>query len=622
MSILRLPDDILFLLADNLSRERDINALAQTSRRLYPPLNRLLYQYNIRHSNSSALRWGVYVGCEGTVRKCLELGAPIECKPKTDPNDEDADSDEDISETPLVNIAAERGYDGVLKPLLDYGANPNENRQFPRVPLGLAIQNGHDAAMRVLLAREDTKVTLPSTPFSQQPLHFALERGSLESVLLLIERGADLQQYESTGARALHPAIRSGSQALVEFLMSRGCNPLSCCGYTALSLAAVMGHQSLVQYFLAHGVDPDIRDRTGFTALGHAAKEGHADIVETLLAWGVRTENVGEDGETALCWAARENHEMVVDVLLRHGVDPNSPNSHGIRPIHWAVTNGSIPLFKALLARGARIDIQTDGETLLHIAVRRNDQPLVEILIQLGIEVDKPDNAGRTALTVAAAGGHLEMMELLLAKGADMTIRDQRNWAPLHTALWRHQDEAVEFLLRRGADPDFATEHGPDRLIDAVANQMVRVTRYLLENGVDPDPVSQSGRTPLLTACEFFRGNDYEIAEMLLRTGRANVHARNAEGRTPIMCATGQENPDPRLVQLLVTHGANVNDKDEDGWSCLASACAAGNEEIARTLVEAGADLNTRDSYGQTPLDQVHSQSPLYEYLLEKGAEL
>lgn len=45
MSILRLSDDLLFLLADHLSRERDINALAQSSRRLYHPLNRFLYQY-------------------------------------------------------------------------------------------------------------------------------------------------------------------------------------------------------------------------------------------------------------------------------------------------------------------------------------------------------------------------------------------------------------------------------------------------------------------------------------------------------------------------------------------------------------------------------------------------
>ncbi|KAK9597066.1 hypothetical protein V6Z92_003525 [Aspergillus fumigatus] len=211
-------------------------------------------------------------------------------------NDRDDDRHEDVSETPLVNVAAGRGYEGVLKLLLDFGASPNESRQFPRVPLSLAIQYGHDAAVRVLLAREDTTVTLPSAPFSQQPLHFALGRGSLECVLLLIERGADLQQYESTGSRALYPAISSGSHALVEFLVNRGCNPLGCCGYTALSLAAVMGHQSLVRYFLAQGVDPEIRDRTGFTALGHAAKAGHADVVETLLEWGVRRDNVGEDG--------------------------------------------------------------------------------------------------------------------------------------------------------------------------------------------------------------------------------------------------------------------------------------------------------------------------------------
>jgi ankyrin repeat protein len=96
-----------------------------------------------------------------------------------------------------VNIASERGYDRVLKLLLDYGANPNEDGHFPQVPLSLAIKNGHDAAVRVLLAREATNVTLPSDPFSQQPLHYALQRGSLEYFLLLLGRGADIQEYES-----------------------------------------------------------------------------------------------------------------------------------------------------------------------------------------------------------------------------------------------------------------------------------------------------------------------------------------------------------------------------------------------------------------------------------------
>ncbi|KAH1679091.1 hypothetical protein KXX46_008844 [Aspergillus fumigatus] len=568
MSILRLSDDLLFLLADHLSRERDINALAQSSRRLYHPLNRFLYQYNIRHCHRSALRWGVYMGAEGTVRQCLELGASVD----------------DVSETPLVNVAAGRGYEGVLKLLLDSGASPNESRQFPRVPLSLAIQYGHDAAVRVLLAREDTTVTLPSAPFSQQPLHFALGRGSLECVLLLIERGADLQQYESTGSRALYPAISSGSHALVEFLVNRGCNPLGCCGYTALSLAAVMGHQSLVRYFLAQGVDPEIRDRTGFTALGHAAKAGHADVVETLLEWGVRRDNVGEDGETALCWAARENHAVVVEVLLRHGADPNSPNPRGIRPIHRAVTNGekhsSISPHGGTIGRWLKCS-SSWAPKWIHETTR-----------------------GRTPFAVAAAGGHVAMMELLLANGADMTTRGRGTCAPLHRALWSCQDEAAAFLLRRGADPDFAAADGSRQLILAVRSRMVRVTRYLLEHGVDPDPLSNCGRTP-----------------RCLLPVRVNVHARNADRRTAIMFATGEDG-DPQLVRLLLAHGANPDDQEEDGWSCLERAIGAGNEETARILVEAGANVNARDSYGQTALRLVHSRDPFYAYLLEKGAEL
>ncbi|KAH2006453.1 hypothetical protein KXV78_008444 [Aspergillus fumigatus] len=499
-------------------------------------------------------------------------------------NDRDDDRHEDVSETPLVNVAAGRGYEGVLKLLLDSGASPNESRQFPRVPLSLAIQYGHDAAVRVLLAREDTTVTLPSAPFSQQPLHFALGRGSLECVLLLIERGADLQQYESTGSRALYPAISSGSHALVEFLVNRGCNPLGCCGYTALSLAAVMGHQSLVRYFLAQGVDPEMRDRTGFTALGHAAKAGHADVVETLLEWGVRRDNVGEDGETALCWAARENHAVVVEVLLRHGADPNSPNPRGIRPIHWAVTNGekhsSISPHGGTIGRWLKCS-SSWAPKWIHETTR-----------------------GRTPFAVAAAGGHVAMMELLLANGADMTTRGRGTCAPLHRALWSCQDEAAAFLLRRGADPDFAAADGSRQPILAVRSRMVRVTRYLLEHGVDPDPLSNCGRTP-----------------RCLLPVRVNVHARNADRRTAIMFATGEDG-DPQLVRLLLAHGANPDDQEEDGWSCLERAIGAGNEETARILVEAGANVNARDSYGQTALRLVHSRDPFYAYLLEKGAEL
>jgi ankyrin repeat protein len=606
MFFLRLPDDILLLLADNLERE-DINALAQTSRRLHQPLNQYLYQYNIRHSHSSALRWGVELGREGTVKRCLELGAPVDCK----------------RDTPLVIIASERGHDRVLKLLLDHGANPNEDRDFPRVPLSLAIQNGHDAAVRVLLAREGTNVTLPSAPFSQQPLHYALERGSLECFQLLLERGADLQQYEVRGARALHPAVRSGSQNLVEFLIGRVCDPLVCCGYTALSLAAVMGHLSLVQYFLAHGVDPNIRDRVGFTALGHAAKEGHADVVETLLAWGVETGIPGEDSETALSWAVRENHEKVVDLLLKNGADPNSSNRRGECPLYRAVTNGSTTMFKALLAYGARPDTETDcGGTLLHLAIRQAHQPLIEMLIQLGIEVNKPDWAGWTALSIAAASGNIKLMELLLANGADMTTHDIEDRTPVDLALRMCHDEAAELLLRRGANPSYPTTNSSEQLFHAVKYDMVRVTRFLLENGVEPDAVDRFGSTPLLlVATDGFSLGRPEIAEMLLRTGRVNIHARDPGGRTPLICATA--GMDTRLMKLLLSHGANVEDRDQEGFTAFLAACYTGDVEICKILLDAGADINCRDNRGNTPLFHAADLDDcIYEFLVQMGAKL
>jgi ankyrin repeat protein len=71
----------------------------------------------------------------------------------------------------------------------------------------------------------------------------------------------------------------------------------------------------------------------------------------------------------------------------------------------------------------------------------------------------------------------------------------------------------------------------------------------------------------------------------------------------------------PQLVRLLLSHGANVDDSDEEGWTSLAGACASGDET--------GADINSRDNYGHTPLYQVgHVSESLKAFLLEMGAEL
>ena len=98
-----LANELLISIAENLCLERDINAFAQTDRRLYRLLNKYLYHHNVRHGESSALLWASEQGRVETVGKILEVGAP------TNVSDNDG-------RTPLLQ-AAERGFRGTLHTL-------------------------------------------------------------------------------------------------------------------------------------------------------------------------------------------------------------------------------------------------------------------------------------------------------------------------------------------------------------------------------------------------------------------------------------------------------------------------------------------------------------------------
>jgi len=91
-----------------------------------------------------------------------------------------------------------------------------------------------------------------------------------------------------------------------------------------------------------------------------------------------------------------------------------------------------------------------------------------------------------------------------------------------------------------------------------------------------------------------------DVALWLIERG-ANVNARDNFGWTPLMsaCRSGQ----PKIVESLVNNGASLNiQREEDGWTALMFACRLAQFEIVELLIKNGAKLNVRSIFGNTAL--------------------
>ena len=116
----------------------------------------------------------------------------------------------------------------------------------------------------------------------------------------------------------------------------------------------------------------------------------------------------------------------------------------------------------------------------------------------------------------------------------------------------------------------------------------------------------------------------FEAAELLLKKG-ANVNSADSFGLAPLHLAVCCENVDLSFIEHLIEKGADVNLKNtSDGWRGLHYAISCGADDMARLLIEKGADVNAIADDGTTPLILAAKIDSVFiaKLLLEKGADV
>jgi ankyrin repeat protein len=259
------------------------------------------------------------------------------------------------------------------------------------------------------------------------------------------------------------------------------------------------------------------------------------------------------------------------------------------RQLYTSIANGDVNTFAKLLENGV---VKDKDELLLYVISQSKTPPLpmVQLLLDKGARVNQSVRY-RTPLMHAASGGHEEIVKLLLARGADVNAQTDEGTALMMAVRGGHTS-IVKLLLDAHAEVN-----AKDRLENSP---------LLMSAGPSiPEMNPKPGQPPTAPASE--------IMSLLLAHGAdANFIGR---GKTALMEANS-----PAKIKLLVTHGAQLNARNEEGETALMHAVDRGDAEVVEALLQAGADASVQDAAGATAL--MHALSDEWKYSAEEANKL
>lgn len=356
-----------------------------------------------------------------------------------------------VNQTALM-LAAERNHRDIVQKLLRRGAKPNLKNSNGKTAIFRAVDEGSLDVVREMIDPQWGIDIFSLDEDHRTLLHAAAEKGTVETLLLLHEKGLDANCRDSIGMTPLHEACKHGK-------LEAG------------------------QYLLDIGADLSVKDTYGRTPFTVAFQYGHTELMN-------------------LC--KKEDTDNVADMAQ------NTETKN--LPIWSLVLLRDLKLLTVLISKGATLDINEPGtkNTLLHLAIQENANDLKEgvdrfnILRQLlavgKMSPDVRDKYGHTPLHFAALEGFMQAAEILLEHKAKLEELDRFGRTPLVIASKFENFDVALALIVVGAKIDKTKVDIDKLLLEAIARRDIKAMEKLLLASADRLAQDDYGRTADLIA--------------------------------------------------------------------------------------------------------------------------
>ena len=394
---------------------------------------------------TTALQWAARADDMALVEALLKAGADVKTTNRAGVN--------------ALYLALENGSEAMVDRLLKAGAEANGKVLLNgETPLMVASRVGNAKVVKMLLDK-GAEVNARETLRSTNALMWAAEQNHADVIRLLVAKGAEVnssgklnvweKQYglnakvkEGGNTGGLTPLIlasREGALDSVMALVEAGAdvNKVSGDDSSAMMVAVQNGHYKLATYLLEKGTNPNIQNNKGWNALYLSVKNRN---LETGTIPVPNADQTLPYIQALLDKKANPNLKLTANTEIRNGQRATWMNEAGATPFLRASMCGDVQVMRMLLKYGADPTMMTDDHTTPLMAVGgvgytdgfihdRSDAESMEALKFLVEEVKVPVNAandgGLTALHGAAHKAWIGGIQYLVDHGADLAKPDK-----------------------------------------------------------------------------------------------------------------------------------------------------------------------------------------------------
>lgn len=359
-----------------------------------------------------------------------------------------------------------------------------------------------------------------------------------------------------------------------------------------------------------------------------ALGQSNLDILNDIEFGNVSADSIKDSMSVAIMlaknllflWSAYLKRWDLLDPLLDCGADKNFRDANGYTALHLASFSGCLTSISFLIENGMDVNLCTKCHTSLHFAAFGKQPDAVKMLTLNGAKIaksesidDKPfseQSSDVSLLHCAVRANAMDCLRLFIEEGADVNAVWGNGTNAIHLASDLGQTVCLEILLNvPKADPNIKIglqENESTALHLAADEGNADCIRLLLKKGASSTLHNHRGYTPLHLAS---RTSNYKCVELLLEGG-ADPNAKDFDQRTPLHAAVGKSENTLDIIETLIYHGANVNQKDVYGITSLHLAALEGIPHCVELLIFHGANVTSKSKRGTVALSVISRKTP------------